>query len=890
MRRPLLTVFLLATILHHTLAQLTPARQENSLKFDNQLLLAPVKGQLDLGSEFTMSCWVNPSSRTPYSIVMGKPAPNRGQDPYMSYVISWSNNGNRLEFVQTTGSAGSYRSVTAPADAPLNTWTHVAATLQNGTMRLFINGQEAGSTASPGTPPVNQVPFGIGGGIDGTNYCCGVNGNLMQASVWSRALSAAEILSLAETNPAPTATGLVAFWKMDEGEGQTVRDLSVNNLHLQLGIASTADAQDPSWTDNFVLNNGPFYTLHQNELPIQHALTEVFPFRRGADKHDFVGSSLQWPPLPPPGAFRPLEYLTIENNQVLIKTSETFTNSPQMVHARHSAQGDFNGDGLNDFIIIGHGTDIDPFPGEQSLIFIQQTDGILKDETSTRFPAALDFTHHVTVGDIDKDGDLDVYFANIGGGTNGPRMLLNDGTGVFTVGANLLPASVASRNQVYTSSVFADFDRDSDLDLFLGADENGGENLILFNNGQGRFDISPKSRLNKLPDNTWIGVGVAVADFDNDGDPDLVSNNTRGNPFYQGAFLQLLFNDGAGGFSDRSDLLPVAFSQSTSNQEWVVWVDAVDVNKDGWIDLVTKGNSVPGKVFLNYGGFFRDMTHLLPSGYRADNAFRAADFDGDGDMDLLAISGKSAFVLENVKQFQNSIARIATAGRTSFCTNEAISTTLTAYSATGYTHQWLKDGQAIEGATANTFTATEAGSYSVVSKNGSYPPTTSQPTPIEVTSAPTAQLTQSSGKLLASEGISYKWYLNGQLQSFNTREITPTLSGEYRVEVTYASGCIANSNTLHFSVLTGLKEFAAGKLQLYPNPTSNGEIVIAFDNQDQPSLYDATVQILSVEGKVLQEAQLRQQESRIMLPKAKGIYLVKVIKSDSAYTTKVVRN
>jgi hypothetical protein len=164
-------------------AQLVLPKQDYSLQFNQQFLLAPINDQLKLGTAFTMSCWVNPSAREPYAIIMGKPAPNRGQDPFMSYTIGWSQSGARLEFVLTTGATGSYRAVTAPTDAPLNTWTHVAATLQNGTMRLFINGLEVGSTASAGTPPVNQVPFTIGGGMDGANYCCGMKGNLMQACV-----------------------------------------------------------------------------------------------------------------------------------------------------------------------------------------------------------------------------------------------------------------------------------------------------------------------------------------------------------------------------------------------------------------------------------------------------------------------------------------------------------------------------------------------------------------------------------------------------------------------------------------------------------------------------------------------------------------------------------
>ncbi|AKQ45236.1 hypothetical protein TH63_05650 [Rufibacter radiotolerans] len=879
---------MLAGILQQTHGQLVPARQDYSLQFNNQFLLAPVNDQLKLGDAFTMSCWVNPSARVPYAIIMGKPAPNRGQDPYMSYTIGWSQSGARLEFVLTTGAAGSYRAVTAPTDAPLNAWTHVAATLQNGTMRLFINGQELGSSASAGNPPVNQVPFAIGGGLDGGNYCCGMMGNLMQASVWSKALTASEISALAQTTPAASAAGLISFWKMAEGSGQTVADLSTNNITLQLGTSALADPQDPTWTSNFIFNQGPFFTLHQNQLAIPYGLNEIFPYQKSAAQGPaFVGISIQWPPSPPPGASRPIEYLAVENNQVKVKTTEMLPGAPQIVHARHSAQGDFNRDGLNDFILIGHGTDVLPFPGEQSRIFMQQPDGTLRDETATRLPAANDFTHHVTVGDIDKDGDLDIYFANIGGGTNGPRFLINNGVGVFTVQTNTLPAEVVNRSKVFTSSILVDFDKDQDLDLYLGADERAGENLILFNNGQGKFEITAKSRLNKLPDNTWIGVGVAVADFDNDGDLDLISNNTRGNPFYQGAFLQLLLNDGTGGFTDHSTLLPAVYSQNTTSQEWVVWVDTVDINKDGWMDLITKGNNVPSKLFLNHGGSFQDMTHLLPAGFAAGAGFRAGDFDLDGDTDLVAINGMTGYVLENVKPFKNSIARITANGKTSYCAGATVSTALSTFSVPGYTFQWLKNDQPISGANNATYTATEPGVYKVISKNGEYPAATSVPVTIQLSSGGPATITQNGNKLMASEGLSFKWYLNGQELAFTTREITPAASGNYMVEVSQASGC-AISGSFAFSLVSGVEEFASGQLRLYPNPTANGEVFLSYG--EKANFRNAVVQVLNLQGQVLQEGTIKQKTSKIVLPKAAGMYLVKVTLGDRAFVTRVVKN
>jgi hypothetical protein len=890
MTKLILNIFLLSLFWGKTFAQITPARQQNSLRFNNQLLLAPAVTQLKLGTTFTMAAWVNPSSRVAYSIVMGKPAPNRGQDPFMGYVISWNQDGTKLEFVQSTGMAGTYRAVTSPTASPLNAWTHVAATLQNGTMRLFINGTEVGSTASPGAPAVNEVPFALGGGLDGANYCCGMNGALMQASVWSKALSATEITNLASTTPAANANGLIAYWKLDEGAGQVVNDLSNNQIDLQLGMSPSADNRDPNWISNFIFNEGPFFRLHQSSLDIPHHMAEVFPFvKNPSSAPDFVGISLQWPPLAPPGAFRPLEYFTVENNQVKVKTSQAIVGAPQMVHARHAAQGDFNRDGRNDLLMIGHGTDTHPYPGEQSLILIQQPDGTLKDESSTRLPAAIDFTHHVTVADIDKDGDLDIYFANIGGGTNGPRILLNNGTGFFTVAPNALPSQVANRNKVYTSSVFADFDNDGDDDLFLGADERSEENLILFNNGQGVFEVTAKSKIDKHPDNTWIGVGVAVADFDKDGDLDLISNNTRGFPFYQGAFLQYLLNDGTGVFTDQSSRLPNSFSQSTPDQEWVVWVDTLDINKDGWTDLITKGNGKAGlsKLFINHGGFFEDKTDLLPLGFAAGSGLRAGDFNLDKDVDLVAFEGKMGYVLENVKNYNNSIAHISTSGKNSYCAGATVNSLLTASSGVLYTHQWLKNNQPIANATGVSFTATEPGNYQVISKNGEYPAATSLAFEITKSAGAAATIVRNGNRLTASEGGAYKWYLDGQLiPSFTSREITPIVSGSYYVEVVTATGC-AVSAAFQYSGPTGVKEFTDGHLQLYPNPTANGTVILSLNNFT--SFKGALVQVVNLNGQVCSQFTINQKQLTLQLPMITGLYIIKVINDKAIYVTKVIK-
>ena len=70
---------------------------------------------------------------------------------------------------------------------------------------------------------------------------------------------------------------------------------------------------------------------------------------------------------------------------------------------------DFNGDGRMDLFWPDGGEDQPPFAGGQSRILIQSADGHLVDETVARLPQIKALTHSVTLGDIDGDGDTDIF-------------------------------------------------------------------------------------------------------------------------------------------------------------------------------------------------------------------------------------------------------------------------------------------------------------------------------------------------------------------------------------------------------------------------------------------------------------------------------------------------
>lgn len=242
------------------------------------------------------------------------------------------------------------------------------------------------------------------------------------------------------------------------------------------------------------------------------------------------------------------------------------------------AWGDMDRDGLEDFW-MGSGA------GHTGIFFYNKT----KSGSTPKFDAWMQpilrtHTDREDMGavflDADADGDLDLYVAS--GSVESPagsadykdRLYLNKGWGQFTDGSNLLPDIRENSSAVAT----ADFDRDGDLDIFVGTRSVVGEypkpadSYLLINDGTGKFRDGTREVASGL-----IGTGLVT-----------------------------------GG----------------------LWSD---VDNDGWVDLVVSHDWGPIKVFRNREGHLESPT---PNGVQDVlgwwTGIAAADIDNDGDMDLVA--------------------------------------------------------------------------------------------------------------------------------------------------------------------------------------------------------------------------------------------------------------
>lgn len=374
-------------------------------------------------------------------------------------------------------------------------------------------------------------------------------------------------------------------------------------------------------------------------------------------------------------------YVSLSDGTFQDQTSLWISGSvPSLQVGRELVTGDFNGDGRTDIFIGDHGTDIQPTKGARNVLLLSDSSGRLVD-ASSRLPTTPDFTHAVTAGDIDKDGDLDVVVGNFvaTGEERRPYILLNDGRGNFTQSFNHLPAFELVDNQPFSDNMgslsLADYNGDGHQDLFIGTWGRLPNRLYL---GDASGSFANATRI-EPPIQTIRGAPAGAADvqpidFDLDGDLDVVisyigaPDDYRDPASYRDRAVQLLENDGKAGFTDVTAMrLPLAIrDDGMKPAQWFPFLQIRDVNQDGLPDIVANnlntggtGVDLPTPIFwLNIdGAYFRPVTQssmVTFNGYqgspRYPGPFEIVDADGDGGVDLFSI-GYRAELLRQVAPF-----------------------------------------------------------------------------------------------------------------------------------------------------------------------------------------------------------------------------------------------
>ncbi|HTE23908.1 VCBS repeat-containing protein [Flavitalea sp.] len=276
-----------------------------------------------------------------------------------------------------------------------------------------------------------------------------------------------------------------------------------------------------------------------------------------------------------------IDFRHVENSYIDFKTEylipyQLSRQGPKMAGA------DVNNDGLDDIFIGGA-------KNQAGRLYLQAKDGrFLSSASQPWITDSVAEDMGAIFFDVDGDGDQDLYVTS--GGNEwfypGPwlqdRLYINDSRGNFVRDSTALPAEVYNGSCV----IAADYDKDGDQDLFVGAGTipvkypASAGNIIL------RNDFDKSTRKIRFTD---------------------VTASVAGNELFRAGMV----ND-------------------------AVWVD---LNKDGWQDLIIAGDWMPVMVFQNENGR-RLMDVSVQWGLEKSNGWwhklLVADVDGDGDMDIIA--------------------------------------------------------------------------------------------------------------------------------------------------------------------------------------------------------------------------------------------------------------
>ncbi|HEV3116897.1 MAG TPA: CRTAC1 family protein [Gemmataceae bacterium] len=367
------------------------------------------------------------------------------------------------------------------------------------------------------------------------------------------------------------------------------------------------------------------------------------------------------PSLPPPWFEDVTEQAGLDFVHDAGPLSEANFFMPQIVGSG-AALFDFDGDGLLDIYLLNNGGP----NGRCNRLFKQLPGGTFKDVSAGSGLDIAGYNMGVAIGDVNNDGYPDVLVTQY----KGIKLLLNNGNGTFTD----VTREAGLDNPFWaTSAAFLDYNRDGWLDLVVAnyvdydrswpcADLAGAPDYCppnqfagtvtkLFRNkgveiagrkagaaGLPHFeDVTLSSGLGRVP---GPGLGVACADFDGDGWPDILVAN-------DGAPNRLWINQKNGTFVDEAvvrGLAVNALGQPQAN----MGVALGDVYGEGVFDVfITHLTEETNTLWRQRPrGLFRDGTAAagLASARRHATGWGAvlADFDHDGGLDLALVNGRVA--------------------------------------------------------------------------------------------------------------------------------------------------------------------------------------------------------------------------------------------------------
>jgi hypothetical protein len=271
-------------------------------------------------------------------------------------------------------------------------------------------------------------------------------------------------------------------------------------------------------------------------------------------------------------------YINDGDNNFSYSEDYFLNETPSFVHPRKSITADFNSDGYPDIFIVDHGYDKDPFPGATNWLVLSDGNGKF---VSKELTDRSGFFHGAAAGDLDGDSDIDIF-------DNKGHFYINDGKGnfeVFKSDLNIYRRYTVEifdlNNGGYNEIIFAGHAWQTPTTIYLG-----NESHIYSENN--KVEIEPV-------DEIWgVVVDILVDDLNSDGNYELVLATTKGpDSFYQGNLVEIISLDKDFG------VLSSTIADKDDNKRWVEWLRVADYDNDGDKDILSddKGSNF-GNTFI----------------------------------------------------------------------------------------------------------------------------------------------------------------------------------------------------------------------------------------------------------------------------------------------------
>lgn len=348
----------------------------------------------------------------------------------------------------------------------------------------------------------------------------------------------------------------------------------------------------------------------------------------------------------------PLSSLSVaEKDQTADNLEKDYFSVYELADFGQSARGvtvaDFNDDGWMDFA-VSYSTR----PFNYSTISIFYNTKNLEFTREDVYTFSYGYIDSLSAGDFDNDGDIDLIFSYSQTRFNGYvrgviEMLSNDGTNHFEekslISIRGLGFYFGFEKRIHPKITSADYDNDGDLDLLVG--DNSGKLEFYKNNGKGRFRTQ-----GIIFNYDVLSWGVASADFNNDDYLDVVVAAEDRRALGKIGHVFLKENTGLSNCFEKGRGSEIANPGGSSSMA------ALDYDNDGFMDILT-GSSL--SLYMNWdGGFQRFYMGRLydnegnPDCLR-DGGLAAADFDKDGWTDIVAggVHGIVRLFINEYQQF-----------------------------------------------------------------------------------------------------------------------------------------------------------------------------------------------------------------------------------------------